>query len=75
MKLNVDEDSNIPDITSVEHRNRISLPRVFLDFLKLGDGIGFDQEELPFMWLREDKKDGLAFFIVIEPGGIIRIIR
>ena len=30
----------------------------------------YDQEELPFMWLREDKKDGLAF-IVLEPGGII----
>ena len=30
----------------------------------------YDQEELPFMWLREQKKDGLAF-IVLEPGGII----
>ena len=30
----------------------------------------YDQEELPFMWLREEKKDGLAF-IVLEPGGII----
>ena len=30
----------------------------------------YDVEELPFMWLREDKKDGLAF-IVLEPGGII----
>jgi len=30
----------------------------------------YDVEELPFMWLREDNQDGLAF-IVIEPGGII----
>jgi len=30
----------------------------------------YDQEELPFMWLREEIKEGLAF-IVIEPGGII----
>ncbi|MGY8714710.1 MAG: flagellar assembly protein FliW, partial [Verrucomicrobiia bacterium] len=30
----------------------------------------FDQDELPFMWLREQKQDGLAF-IVLEPGGII----
>jgi flagellar assembly factor FliW len=30
----------------------------------------YDQEELPFMWLREDNQEGLAF-IVIEPGGII----
>ena len=30
----------------------------------------YDVEELPFMWLREDNQDGLAF-IVIEPGAII----
>ena len=30
----------------------------------------YDQEELPFMWLREQEENGLAF-IVIEPGGII----
>ena len=30
----------------------------------------YDEEELPFMWLRQDDQDGLAF-IVIEPGGII----
>ena len=28
------------------------------------------KKKLPFMWLREDKQDGLAF-IVLEPGGII----
>ena len=71
MKLNVDEDSNIPDITSVEHRNRISLPQGLFGFPEIREmELVFDQEELPFMWLREDKKDGLAF-IVIEPGGII----
>lgn len=30
----------------------------------------YDKDELPFMWLRQDDQDGLAF-IVIEPGGII----
>ncbi len=32
--------------------------------------IVFAKEELPFMWIRENGKDGLAF-IVIEPAGII----
>ena len=30
----------------------------------------FDKEELPFMWLREEKEDGLAF-VVLEPGGVL----
>ena len=32
--------------------------------------IVFAQEELPFMWLRESNKEGLAF-VVIEPTGIV----
>ena len=30
----------------------------------------FAKEELPFMWIREKDKDGLAF-VVVEPNGII----
>ena len=71
MKLNLDEDSKNPDLKSVEHRNRISLPQGLFGFPDIREmELVFDQEELPFMWLREDKKDGLAF-IVVEPGGII----
>ena len=71
MKLNLDEDSKNPDLKSVEHRNRISLPQGLFGFPDIREmEFVFDQEELPFMWLREDKKDGLAF-IVVEPGGII----
>ncbi|MBP52180.1 MAG: flagellar assembly protein FliW [Opitutae bacterium] len=32
--------------------------------------IVFDQEELPFMWLRELHPEGMAF-VVLEPNGII----
>lgn len=71
MKLNIDEDSKNPDLTSVEHRNRINLPQGLFGFPEIREmELVFDEEELPFMWLREDKKDGLAF-IVVEPGGII----
>ena len=30
----------------------------------------FEEDELPFMWLREQKEDGLAF-IVLEPGPVL----
>jgi flagellar assembly factor FliW len=30
----------------------------------------FDEEELPFMWLRESNPEGMAF-VVLEPNGII----
>ena len=71
MKLNLDEDSKNPDLKSVEHRNRISLPQGLFGFPEIRSmDLVYDQEELPFMWLREEKKDGLAF-IVLEPGGII----
>ena len=71
MKLKLDEDSSNPEIGSAESRNRLSLPQGLFGFSDLREmELVFDQEELPFMWLREDKKDGLAF-IVLEPGGII----
>jgi flagellar assembly factor FliW len=71
MKLKLDEDSSNPEIGSAESRNSLSLPQGLFGFSDLREmELVFDQEELPFMWLREDKKDGLAF-IVLEPGGII----
>ena len=71
MKLKIDEDSNNPDIGSSASRNRLKLPQGLFGFSEIREmELLYDQEELPFMWLREDKKDGLAF-IVLEPGGII----
>ena len=71
MKLKIDEDSNNPDIVRAEIRNRIFLPQGLFGFADLRNlDLVYDEEELPFMWLREEKKDGLAF-IVLEPGGII----
>ena len=71
MKLKINEDSNNPDIVGTEIRNRISLPQGLFGFADVRNlDLVYDEEELPFMWLREEKKDGLAF-IVLEPGGII----
>ena len=71
MKLKIDEDSNNPDIVSSVTRNQVSLPQGLFGFSEIRVmELVFDEEELPFMWLREDKQDGLAF-IVLEPGGII----
>jgi flagellar assembly factor FliW len=71
MKLTIDEDSNNPDIVGTEVSNRVSLPQGLFGFADVRFlDLVYDEEELPFMWLREEKKDGLAF-IVLEPGGII----
>ena len=71
MKLKIDEDSNVPEMGHSESRSEISFPQGLFGFAEIRSmELVFDQEELPFMWLREQKKDGLAF-IVLEPGGII----
>ena len=71
MKLQAGEDSNNPEIGQTETRNQISLPQGLFGFPEIRSmDLVYDQEELPFMWLREEVKDGLAF-IVLEPGGII----
>ena len=71
MKLEVDDDSNSPELDKTDSLNVISLPTGLFGFAEIKSmELVFDKEELPFMWLREEKKDGLAF-IVIEPGGII----
>ena len=60
MKLKIDEDSNNPEIGNSESRNRLKvLPQGLFGFGDLREmELLFDQEELPFMWLREDKKMG-----------------
>jgi flagellar assembly factor FliW len=71
MKLNLGEDSNNPDLDSSISQNKISLPQGLFGFSKIRNmELMFDREELPFMWLREEQEDGLAF-VVLEPGGVL----
>jgi len=71
MKLKLDEDSSNPELNQSESRSEIQLPQGLFGFTEIRKmELVYDQDELPFMWLREQKKDGLAF-IVLEPGGII----
>ena len=72
MKLKAGEESNNPEMTGeTVSRNQITLPQGLFGFPEIRSmDLVYDKEELPFMWLREEKKDGLAF-IVLEPGGII----
>ena len=73
MKLNLGEDSNTPELQSSGpgSRNTISLPQGLFGFSQLRSmELLFEEDELPFMWLREQKEDGLAF-IVLEPGPVL----
>lgn len=71
MKLNLGEDSNNPELDSSTSQNKISLPQGLFGFSKIRNmELMFDREELPFMWLREEQEDGLAF-VVLEPGGVL----
>ncbi|MFP6887260.1 MAG: flagellar assembly protein FliW [Opitutales bacterium] len=71
MKLTLQED--IPDSTDAEAvaRNEVSLPQGLFGFPEIRSmELVFDKAELPFMWLREQKQDGLAF-VVLEPSGVV----
>ena len=71
MKLKLQED--IPDSTDAEAvaRNELSLPQGLFGFPEIRSmELVFDKAELPFMWLREKKQDGLAF-VVLEPSGVV----
>ena len=72
MKLKAGEESNNPEITGEpEARNQIALPQGLFGFPEIGRWTCFmTKKSQAFMWLREEKPDGLAF-IVLEPGGII----
>ena len=71
MKLNLGEESNNPELEGSSSRNKLSLPEGLFGFSQIRSmELMFDEEELPFMWLREEKEDGLAF-VVLEPGGVL----
>ena len=72
MKLNLQDD--LPNSSDAESatRNEVSLPQGLFGFPDIRSmELVFDKEELPFMWLREQVQDGLAF-VVLEPGGIVQ---
>ncbi len=71
MVLKIGQDMQSQDVTGSEHKHTLTFPQGLFGFPEIKNmDLIYDNEELPFMWLREDKGDGLAF-IVIEPGGII----
>ena len=72
MKLNLQDD--LPNSSDAEPatRNEVSFPQGLFGFPDIRSmELVFDKEELPFMWLREQVQDGLAF-VVLEPGGIVQ---
>jgi flagellar assembly factor FliW len=72
VKLNLQDD--LPNSSDAEPatRNEVSLPQGLFGFPDIRSmELVFDKEELPFMWLREQVQDGLAF-VVLEPGGIVQ---
>src|SRR5210317_461231 len=71
MKLNIGDEVKTSGVESSQNTHQLNLPQGLFGFSEIRSmELFYDKEELPFMWLREEKKDGLAF-IVIEPGGII----
>ena len=71
MKLELGGGTGSQNLNQSVSRNKVSLPDGLFGFAEIRSmELVFDHEELPFMWLREDKQDGLAF-VVIEPGGVI----
>ena len=71
MKLNIGEELKVGGVESSQNSHQLSLPQGLFGFSEIkAMELFYDQEELPFMWLREKDKNGLAF-IVIEPGGVI----
>ena len=77
MKLKLDEDSNVPEMVQSESRSEIILPQGLFGFPEIRSmELVFDQDELPFMWLRERKKDKITtsfFEISSENYAIIQI--
>jgi flagellar assembly factor FliW len=72
VKLNLQDD--LPNSSDAEPatRNEVSFPQGLFGFPDIRSmELVFDKEELPFMWLREQVQDGLAF-VVLEPGGIVQ---
>ena len=71
MKLNIGDELKASGVESSQNTHQLVLPQGLFGFSEIRSmELFYDKEELPFMWLREQNKNGLAF-IVIEPGGII----
>ncbi len=71
MKLNIGDELKTSGVESSQNAHQLTLPQGLFGFSEIRSmELFYDKEELPFMWLREQNKNGLAF-IVIEPGGII----
>ena len=71
MKLNIGDKLKTSGVESSQNTHQLTLPQGLFGFSEIRSmELFYDMEELPFMWLREQNKNGLAF-IVIEPGGII----
>ena len=71
MKLNIGDELKTSGVASSQNTHQLTLPQGLFGFSEIRSmELFYDMEELPFMWLREQNKNGLAF-IVIEPGGII----
>lgn len=71
MKLNIGDELKTSGVESFKNTHQLNLPQGLFGFSEIRSmELFYDKEELPFMWLREQNKNGLAF-IVIEPGGII----
>ena len=71
MKLNVEENQAEGAEPEAVERNEVSLPQGLFGFPEIRSmELVFDNDELPFMWLREQKQDGLAF-VVLEPMGVV----
>ena len=71
MKINIGEELKTEGVESSQKSHQLILPQGLFGFSEIRSmELFYDHEELPFMWLREEEKNGLAF-IVVEPGGII----
>lgn len=71
MVLKIGHELQGQQMASSEYKHELSFPQGLFGFPEIRSmDLVYDHDELPFMWLREEKNDGLAF-IVIEPGGII----
>ena len=69
MKLTTEDKDAVNGVTT--DSNIINLPQGIFGFPDLRScELIFNQDELPFMWLQEQQKGGLAF-IVLEPIGFI----
>jgi flagellar assembly factor FliW len=69
MKLTTEDKNAVNGVTT--DSNIVKFPQGIFGFPDLRScELIFNQEELPFMWLQEQQKGGLAF-IVLEPIGFI----